>query len=87
MGAVLGAFALVFAGLPALAQLCQKKVASVYERTKVTRLWVETMDRFGWYWLGNDVLEDTMHLEFLGDPDKILAPLAPAGGGAPTASN
>ena len=65
--------------------LCQKKVASVYERTKVTRLWVDTMERFGWYWLGNDVLEDTMHFEFLGDPDKIVSP---AGlGGAPTAAN
>jgi hypothetical protein len=33
---------------------------------------VDTFERFGFYWLGNDVLEDTMHFEFLGDPDKII---------------
>jgi len=54
--------------------LCNKKVASVYERTKVPPIWVGVMERYGWYWLGNDVLQDTMHFEFLGDPDKIVAP-------------
>jgi D-alanyl-D-alanine carboxypeptidase len=53
--------------------LCMKKVKSVYERTKVPPIWVDTMERFGWYWLGNDVLQDTMHFEFLGDPDKIVS--------------
>jgi hypothetical protein len=53
--------------------LCAKKVASVYERTKVPPIWVSVMERYGWYWLGNDVLRDTMHFEFLGDPDKIIA--------------
>jgi hypothetical protein len=66
--------------------LCQKKVSSVYERTKVTRAWVETMERFGWYWLGNDVLEDTMHFEFLGDPDKILSPMATAAAASSSSS-
>ena len=28
-------------------------------------------ERFGFYWLGRDELEDTMHFEFLGDPSKI----------------
>ena len=65
--------------------LCQKKVASVYERTKVTRLWVDTMERFGWYWLGNDVLQDTMHFEFLGDPDKIVSPVLAGAGSASAA--
>ncbi len=54
--------------------LCTKKVSSVYERTKVPPIWVSVMERYGWYWLGNDVLQDTMHFEFLGDPDKIVAP-------------
>jgi hypothetical protein len=54
--------------------LCTKKVASVYERTRVPPIWVAVMERYGWYWLGNDVLQDTMHFEFLGDPDKIVVP-------------
>jgi hypothetical protein len=54
-----------------------KKVKSVYERTKVPPIWVDTMARFGWYWLGNDVLQDTMHFEFLGDPDKIVSASGP----------
>jgi hypothetical protein len=54
--------------------LCQKQVSSIYERARVTASWVEVFERYGWYWLGHDVLQDTMHFEFLGDPDKILAP-------------
>lgn len=66
--------------------LCSKKVASVYERTKVPPIWVSVMERYGWYWLGNDVLQDTMHFEFLGDPDKIVASSpAPASSGASAA--
>ena len=33
--------------------------------------WVKAFERFGFYWLGRDELEDTMHFEFLGDPAKI----------------
>ena len=42
--------------------------------------WVHAFERFGFYWLGHDVLQDTMHFEFLGDPDRIVkgAPTAPA---------
>jgi hypothetical protein len=54
--------------------LCQKQVSSIYERARVPASWVEVFERYGWYWLGHDVLQDTMHFEFLGDPDKILAP-------------
>ena len=41
--------------------------------------WVHAFERFGFYWLGHDVLRDTMHFEFLGDPDRIVsgAPIAP----------
>ena len=42
--------------------------------------WVDTFERFGFYWLGHDVLQDTMHFEFLGDPDKVTEP---ANNGAP----
>lgn len=53
---------------------CAHRVSSIYERMSMPNSWVETFERYGWYWLGHDVLQDTMHFEFLGDPDKILAP-------------
>jgi hypothetical protein len=45
---------------------------TAWERMSMPRCWVEVFERFGFYWLGHDVLEDTMHFEFLGDPDRIL---------------
>jgi hypothetical protein len=44
---------------------------SVWERMSMPRCWVEVFERYGFYWLGHDVLEDTMHFEFLGDPERI----------------
>jgi hypothetical protein len=35
--------------------------------------WVGVFERFGFYWLGHDALKDTMHFEFLGDPERIGA--------------
>jgi hypothetical protein len=60
--------------------LCTEKDRSVYQRTALTRCWLRSFERFGFDWLGHDELEDTMHFEFLGDPDRIKrnAP-APAG--------
>ncbi len=52
--------------------LCKKKVKSIFERMVMPKSWVDTFERFGFYWLGHDVLADTMHFEFLGDPDKIV---------------
>ena len=52
--------------------LCKKKVKSIFERMVMPKSWVDTFERFGFYWLGHDVLADTMHFEFLGEPDKIL---------------
>jgi hypothetical protein len=52
--------------------LCKQKGKSVWERMVMPRSWVDTFERFGFYWLGHDVLQDTMHFEFLGDPDKIV---------------
>ncbi|MBX3182877.1 MAG: M15 family metallopeptidase [Polyangiaceae bacterium] len=52
--------------------LCKKKSASVYERTALTRCWIDSFEKYGFYWLGRDKLEDTMHFEFLGNPDRIL---------------
>lgn len=51
--------------------LCKQKDKSVWERMAMPRSWVETFEKYGFYWLGHDVLQDTMHFEFLGDPDKI----------------
>ncbi len=50
---------------------CSKKVTSVYERMAMPRCWVEVFERYGFYWLGHDELEDTMHFEFLGDPELL----------------
>ena len=51
--------------------LCKQKDKTVWERMAMPRSWVEAFERYGFYWLGHDVLQDTMHFEFLGDPDKI----------------
>jgi hypothetical protein len=52
--------------------LCKKKVQSIYERMVMPRSWVIVFERYGFYWLGHDALQDTMHFEFLGDSDKSL---------------
>lgn len=51
--------------------LCKQKGKTVWERMVMPRSWVETFEKYGFYWLGHDVLQDTMHFEFLGDPDKV----------------
>jgi hypothetical protein len=52
--------------------LCKAKNKTVWERMAMPKSWVETFERYGFYWLGHDVLQDTMHFEFLGDPEKIV---------------
>ena len=52
--------------------LCKAKGKTVWERMAMPKSWVDTFERFGFYWLGHDVLQDTMHFEFLGDPDKVV---------------
>jgi hypothetical protein len=51
---------------------CKKQTSNAYERAELPRCWMDTFERYGFYWLGHDRLEDTMHFEFLGDPDEIL---------------
>ncbi|WP_437730967.1 M15 family metallopeptidase [Sorangium sp. So ce1335] len=51
--------------------LCQEKNRSAYERSALTRCWIKAFERYGFDWLGHDDLEDTMHFEFLGNPDRI----------------
>jgi hypothetical protein len=58
--------------------LCKAKKKTIWERMAMPKSWVDTFERFGFYWLGHDVLQDTMHFEFLGDPDKITEPASGA---------
>jgi hypothetical protein len=53
--------------------LCQRPATATtpFDRMAMPKGWVETFERYGFYWLGHDVLRDTMHFEFLGDPDKL----------------
>lgn len=51
--------------------LCKDATRGIYQRTALPKCWVRAFKRFGFDWLGNDELEDTMHFEFLGDPDRI----------------
>lgn len=58
--------------------LCQREVESIYERMAMPSCWVHVFERFGFYWLGRDRLQDTMHFEFLGDPSHVLKTQGPA---------
>ncbi|HEV8245047.1 MAG TPA: M15 family metallopeptidase [Polyangiaceae bacterium] len=52
---------------------CQGPATTVFERTALPRCWIDAFERYGFYWLGRDPqLRDTMHFEFLGDPDRIV---------------
>lgn len=52
---------------------CQGPAASIFERTELPRCWIDTFERYGFYWLGRDPqLRDTMHFEFLGNPERIV---------------
>jgi hypothetical protein len=67
--------------------LCKKKVSSIYERMTMPRSWVIVFERYGFYWLGHDALQDTMHFEFLGDPNKIVEGQSVAGAPSNVASS
>jgi hypothetical protein len=46
--------------------LCKNK--SIWDKTSMPKCFIDSFEKYGWYWLGRDKLEDTMHFEFLGDP-------------------
>ena len=48
-----------------------KNTGPVEKRTALPKCWINAFERFGFDWLGHDILEDTMHFEFLGNPDRI----------------
>jgi hypothetical protein len=54
------------------APACKRHAKSEYDRMAMPECWVHAFERYGFYWLGHDVLRDTMHFEFLGDPARIL---------------
>jgi hypothetical protein len=54
------------------APACKRHARSEYDRMAMPECWVHAFERYGFYWLGHDVLRDTMHFEFLGDPARIL---------------
>lgn len=52
---------------------CQRDV-DVSERSALPKCWIEGFERYGFYWLGRDPqLRDTMHFEFLGDPERVVS--------------
>lgn len=50
---------------------CKQKSSSPFDRASMPKCWIKAFERYGFDWLGHDSLEDTMHFEFLGDPDRI----------------
>ncbi|MFK7991712.1 MAG: M15 family metallopeptidase [Sandaracinaceae bacterium] len=52
--------------------LCQATPETIFERMVMPECWVRGFEKYGFYWLGHDRLMDTMHFEFLGDPEHIL---------------
>lgn len=53
---------------------CKDPTQSAFEKTALPRCWIDSFEHNGFYWLGRDQLEDTMHFEYLGDPDQRHAP-------------
>ena len=49
--------------------LCKRKdLKHPWQRMIMPMCWVVHFERYGFYWLGRDSLQDTIHFEFLGDP-------------------
>jgi hypothetical protein len=67
------------------APLCKRPAKTEYDRMAMPECWVHAFERYGFYWLGHDVLRDTMHFEFLGDPDQILKVASAVGDAGPDA--
>ncbi len=55
------------------APICKKPAKTPFDHAEIPACWVDAFERYGFYWLGRDELEDTMHFEFLADPNKIKA--------------
>jgi hypothetical protein len=57
--------------------LCHTGSPEIFDRMTIPRCWVKQFSRFGWYWYGHEDIQDTMHFDFLGDPDAIMVPALP----------
>ena len=53
---------------------CRKRLLK-HQRMIMPMCWVEVFEEYGFYWLGHDKLQDTMHFEFLGKPSRVKAAL------------
>jgi len=49
---------------------CKTDEKSPFAKSELPSCWVRAFEHYGFYWLGRDKLQDTMHFEFLGDPDR-----------------
>ena len=52
--------------------LCKLVGASIWEKTALPKCWVQAFERYGFYWLGRDVLQDTGDAE---GPDHLVVAL------------
>jgi hypothetical protein len=59
-------------GPASISPRCARPSPDPYTITSLPRCWVNAFTKFGFYWLGEDPMQDTMHFEFLGDPDRIV---------------
>ena len=74
---------------PALlvAPLAVGVLGAVFERTALPMCWINAFERYGFYWLGRDPqLRDTMHFEYLADPDELAPRAKPTSSASRTAS-
>ena len=60
----------------ARAPMCKRKKLKPYQRMIMPLRWVEVFEKYGFYWLGRDKLQDTMHYDFLGDPEVVKRAVA-----------
>ena len=52
-------------------ELCDVETDDIFERMSMPRCWIKALSLYGWYWYGHEDIQDTMHFDFLGNPDAI----------------
>ncbi|HET9958302.1 MAG TPA: M15 family metallopeptidase [Polyangiaceae bacterium] len=52
---------------------CRTGNGDAFKETELPACWINAFERYGFYWLGRDPqLRDTMHFEFLGNPERFV---------------